>query len=64
MSTTTTLTATMPLDTPIGRLVLESDGDVLIGIWLPERAGHGRRGRRRAAHSEGDGHPARGVLRR
>jgi methylated-DNA-[protein]-cysteine S-methyltransferase len=25
----------MPLDTPVGRLVLESDGDVLIGIWLP-----------------------------
>jgi methylated-DNA-[protein]-cysteine S-methyltransferase len=23
------------MDTPIGRLVLESDGDVLIGIWLP-----------------------------
>jgi methylated-DNA-[protein]-cysteine S-methyltransferase len=28
-------TYTMPLQTPIGRLVLESDGDVLIGIWLP-----------------------------
>jgi methylated-DNA-[protein]-cysteine S-methyltransferase len=36
MSTSrSTATATMPLDTPIGRLVLESDGDVLIGIWLP-----------------------------
>lgn len=28
-------TCTMPLETPVGRLVLESDGDVLIGIWLP-----------------------------
>jgi methylated-DNA-[protein]-cysteine S-methyltransferase len=28
-------TFTMPMDTPVGRLVLESDGDVLIGIWLP-----------------------------
>jgi methylated-DNA-[protein]-cysteine S-methyltransferase len=26
---------TMPMDAPVGRLVLESDGDVLIGIWLP-----------------------------
>ena len=39
-------TFTMPMDTPVGRLVLESDGDVLIGIWLPNdtasagRAGH------------------------
>jgi methylated-DNA-[protein]-cysteine S-methyltransferase len=31
----TTPTYTVPLDTPVGRLVLESDGDVLIGIWLP-----------------------------
>ena len=31
----TTPTCTMPIDTPVGRLVLESDGDVLIGIWLP-----------------------------
>jgi methylated-DNA-[protein]-cysteine S-methyltransferase len=31
----TTPTYTMPMATPIGRLVLESDGDVLIGIWLP-----------------------------
>ena len=31
----TTPTYTMPMDTPVGRLVLESDGDVLIGIWLP-----------------------------
>jgi methylated-DNA-[protein]-cysteine S-methyltransferase len=31
----TTATSTMPLETPIGRLVLESQGDVLIGIWLP-----------------------------
>ena len=28
-------TTTIPLDSPIGRLVLESDGDVLVGIWLP-----------------------------
>jgi methylated-DNA-[protein]-cysteine S-methyltransferase len=28
-------TYTMPLDTPVGRLVLESDGEVLIGVWLP-----------------------------
>jgi len=31
----TTATYTMPLDSPVGRLVLESDGDVLIGLWLP-----------------------------
>ena len=30
-----TPTYTMPLDTPIGRVVLESDGHVLIGVWLP-----------------------------
>ena len=40
---TTSLTTTMPLDTPIGRLVLESDGDVLIGVWLPDERRHGRR---------------------
>ena len=34
-----TTTATMPLDSPIGRLVLECDGDVLIGIWLPPATG-------------------------
>jgi methylated-DNA-[protein]-cysteine S-methyltransferase len=34
----TTATYTMPMDTPIGRLVLESDGDVLIGIWLPTQS--------------------------
>jgi methylated-DNA-[protein]-cysteine S-methyltransferase len=28
-------TFTLPMDTPVGRLTLESDGDVLIGIWLP-----------------------------
>ena len=42
-ATTTGLTATMPLDTPIGRLVLEADGDVLIGVWLPNERRHGRR---------------------
>jgi methylated-DNA-[protein]-cysteine S-methyltransferase len=31
-------TYTMPLDTHVGRLTLESDGDVLIGIWLPNKA--------------------------
>jgi methylated-DNA-[protein]-cysteine S-methyltransferase len=31
----TTSTFTLPLETAVGRFVLESDGDVLIGIWLP-----------------------------
>jgi len=35
-------TTTMPLDTPIGTLVLECDGDVLIGVWLPHERRHGR----------------------
>jgi methylated-DNA-[protein]-cysteine S-methyltransferase len=43
MTTTTTLTTTMPLDTPIGRLVLEGDGDVLIGVRLPNERHHRRR---------------------
>jgi methylated-DNA-[protein]-cysteine S-methyltransferase len=38
----TTNTTTMPYDTPIGRLVLECDGDVLIGIWLPNEQRHAR----------------------
>jgi methylated-DNA-[protein]-cysteine S-methyltransferase len=38
----TTNSVTMPYDTPIGRLVLECDGDVLIGIWLPNERRHGR----------------------
>jgi methylated-DNA-[protein]-cysteine S-methyltransferase len=42
MTTTTTETSTMPLDTPIGRLVLECDGDALIGVWLPHERRHGR----------------------
>ena len=42
-TTTTSLTTTMPLDTPIGRLVLEGDGDVLIGVWLPNERRHARR---------------------
>jgi methylated-DNA-[protein]-cysteine S-methyltransferase len=29
------MTTTVPMDTPVGRLVLEGDGDVLIGVWLP-----------------------------
>jgi methylated-DNA-[protein]-cysteine S-methyltransferase len=41
-TTTTTTTTPMPLDTPIGRLVLECDGDVLVGVWLPHEQRHGR----------------------
>ena len=48
----TTTTYTLPLDTPVGRLVLESDGDVLIGIWLPPQSKTSRR----------DGHDAPPVL--
>jgi methylated-DNA-[protein]-cysteine S-methyltransferase len=48
----TASTYTMPLDTPIGRLVLESDGDVLIGIGLPPHAQRIR----------GDGHDAPPVI--
>jgi methylated-DNA-[protein]-cysteine S-methyltransferase len=32
MSTTT---YTTPYESPVGRLVLEADGEILIGIWLP-----------------------------
>lgn len=39
---TITTTVTMPHDTPIGRLVLECDGDVLIGLWLPNERRHKR----------------------
>ena len=39
----TATAATMPLDTPIGQIVLEADGDVLIGLRLPNDAGLGRR---------------------
>jgi methylated-DNA-[protein]-cysteine S-methyltransferase len=46
------MTFTMPMDTPIGRLVLESDGDVLIGIGLPNAARLAR----------GGGHDAPPVL--
>jgi len=42
-STTTDLTATMPLDTPIGQIVLESDGHLLIGLRLANAVGRGRR---------------------
>ena len=35
-------TVTMPYESPIGRLVLECDGDVLIGIWLPHERRHGQ----------------------
>jgi methylated-DNA-[protein]-cysteine S-methyltransferase len=40
------------MDTPVGRLMLESDGDVLIGIWLPNDA----------KIAGGDGHDAPPVL--
>jgi methylated-DNA-[protein]-cysteine S-methyltransferase len=40
------------MDTPVGHLVLESDGDVLIGIWLPSQA----------TTTRGDGHDAPPVL--
>jgi methylated-DNA-[protein]-cysteine S-methyltransferase len=42
MTTTTRLTDTMPLETPIGTLVLECDGDVLVGLWLPTEVRHRR----------------------
>jgi methylated-DNA-[protein]-cysteine S-methyltransferase len=42
MTTTSSLTATMPLETPIGTLVLECDGDVLVGLWLPTEKRHRR----------------------
>ncbi len=38
----TTRTVTMPYESPIGRLVLECDGDVLVGIWLPNERRHAR----------------------
>ncbi|HEY1831147.1 MAG TPA: methylated-DNA--[protein]-cysteine S-methyltransferase [Acidimicrobiales bacterium] len=38
------MTTTMPLDTPVGRLVLESDGDILVGIWLPSQGRKARVG--------------------
>jgi methylated-DNA-[protein]-cysteine S-methyltransferase len=38
----TTKTVTMPYESPIGQLVLECDGDVLIGIWLPNERRHAR----------------------
>ena len=43
LTATATTTSTMPLDTPIGQIVLESDGDVLIGLRLPNAVGLGRR---------------------
>ena len=44
MSTTTYPT---PYDSPIGRLVLEADGEILIGIWLPSEG-------RTTTHSTGE----------
>jgi methylated-DNA-[protein]-cysteine S-methyltransferase len=38
----TTATVTMPYEAPIGRLVLECDGDVLVGLWLPNERRHAR----------------------
>ncbi len=37
-----TTTYTLPLKTSVGRLTLESDGDVLIGIWLPNASAGSR----------------------
>jgi methylated-DNA-[protein]-cysteine S-methyltransferase len=34
----TTATFTLPIESPVGRLVLESDGEVLRAIWLPHQA--------------------------
>ena len=51
----TTPTFTLPMDTPVGRLVLESDGDVLVGIWLPSPSKSSR-------SSRSDGHDAPPVL--
>jgi methylated-DNA-[protein]-cysteine S-methyltransferase len=40
---TTTTTTTLPVNTAIGQIVLEGDGDVLIGLRLPNAVGLGRR---------------------
>jgi methylated-DNA-[protein]-cysteine S-methyltransferase len=45
-------TFTMPMETPVGRLVLESDKDRLIGVWLPTES----------KTTRGDGHDAPPVL--
>jgi methylated-DNA-[protein]-cysteine S-methyltransferase len=37
-----TATVTIPYDAPIGSLVLECDGDVLVGLWLPNERRHAR----------------------
>ncbi len=42
MTTATSTTVTIPYEAPIGRLVLESDGDVLVGLWLPNERRHAR----------------------
>jgi hypothetical protein len=39
----TDLIATLPVNTPIGQIVLESDRDVLVGLRLPNAVGLGRR---------------------
>jgi methylated-DNA-[protein]-cysteine S-methyltransferase len=49
----TTAAFTLPMDTPVGRLVLESDGDVLTGIRLPNEH----------SNSGGTGHDTPPVLR-
>jgi methylated-DNA-[protein]-cysteine S-methyltransferase len=38
MSTTTPTATLLSKETPIGRIVLEGDGDLLVGLWLPDRA--------------------------
>jgi methylated-DNA-[protein]-cysteine S-methyltransferase len=42
-TSTATSTATVPFDSPVGPLVLECDGDVLVGVWLPHEHRHARR---------------------
>ncbi|HVA06199.1 MAG TPA: methylated-DNA--[protein]-cysteine S-methyltransferase [Acidimicrobiales bacterium] len=46
----TPTTFTVPMETPIGTLVLESDGEMLTGIWLPTQ-------RRKAAGRGADAPP-------
>jgi methylated-DNA-[protein]-cysteine S-methyltransferase len=48
----TTPTFTMPMETPVGRIVLESDGNVLIGLWL----------RSDSRTAQGNGHDAPPIL--
>ncbi|MGP0032550.1 MAG: methylated-DNA--[protein]-cysteine S-methyltransferase [Acidimicrobiales bacterium] len=56
-------TSTLPVDTPVGRLVLESDGDVLVGIWLPSPSKARRADGGRSENRNGNGHRPPPVLR-